>query len=794
MQIENTELLGRFPKQQLPFNQKGKKWRANCVYWGASKNVITSSPVRKSVMHKQINYDLLNGKLHMNDLKLIVNPNEIEAAFIPENIQHYPIMNTKIQVLKGEESKRVFDYRVVVTNPNAITEIERDKAIELKNRVMNLIASNQVEGEDNNKVQELMDYMNYEWQDIREIRANALLNHYVKEQNFPNIFNQGFTDAMAVGEEIYQCTIVQGEPVLIKLNPRKVRVYQSGYSNRIEDADMIVIEDYWSPGRIIDTYNDVLKQEDIKYIEEIQYNNVTGGDEENTDPRLGFIRADNLDDVTAQDLFPNQEDTLNSMPYDFNGNIRVCQVYWKSKRKIKKIKSYDPITGEEVFNLYTEDTIANKEKGETEEVYWINQAWQGTMIGEKLFVNMGPCPIQYNRLSNPSRCHFGIIGSIYNLNDDKPFSLVDIMKPYNYLYDVVYDKLNKLIARNHGKVIRLDLAKVPEKWNIDKWLTILKTAGIAVEDSFKEGNKGLAQGHLAGAMNNASSGVIDAELGSSIQQQIALLEYIRNEMSEVAGISRQREGQISNRETVGGVERATLQSSHITEWLFLTHDDLKKRVLECFLETAKIALKGRNKKFQYILSDMSQRVMDIDGDEFSECDYGLTVDNSNDTQELKNNLPTLVQAGLQNNAISFSTAMKIWNSNSLAEKQRMIENDEKRLREQAIQAQQAELQAKQQEALMKQQTEIAKMEQEDKLNQRDNETKVLIATIQAESSTTPVENVPTADTTARLEEQAKEFAERLALDKERLAFDKEKAQRDAQLKERQINKKPSTSK
>jgi hypothetical protein len=77
-------------------------------------------------------------------------------------------------------------------------------------------------------------------------------------------------------------------------------------------------------------------------------------------------------------------------------------------------------------------------------------------------------------------------------------------------------------------------------------------------------------------------------------------------MGEACGISKQREGQIANRETVGGVERATLQSSHITEWLFAVHDDLKKRVLECFLETAKIAMKGRKKKFEYITSDGSQ--------------------------------------------------------------------------------------------------------------------------------------------------------------------------------------------
>jgi len=47
------------------------------------------------------------------------------------------------------------------------------------------------------------------------------------------------------------------------------------------------------------------------------------------------------------------------------------------------------------------------------------------------------------------------------------------------------------------------------------------------------------------------------------------------------------------------------------------------------METAKIAMKGRSKKFSYILSDGSEKLVNIAGDEFAECDYGLVVDNSN---------------------------------------------------------------------------------------------------------------------------------------------------------------------
>jgi hypothetical protein len=193
----------------------------------------------------------------------------------------------------------------------------------------------------------------------------------------------------------------------------------------------------------------------------------------------------------------------------------VLRVYWKSARRIKKVKSYNPQTGEAEFNFYPETYTINEDLGEEEEILYINQAWEGTKIGKDIYVNMRPRPIQYNRLSSPSRCHFGIVGTIYNLNDDKPYSMVDMMKPYNYYYDVIHDRLNKLLARNLGKLVPLDLAKVPKGWDVEKWMYFAKVNGLIVVDSFKEGNYGAATGKIAGALNNNMS-VIDAELGNSI--------------------------------------------------------------------------------------------------------------------------------------------------------------------------------------------------------------------------------------------------------------------------------------
>ena len=148
-----------FPRQQLPFSQKTKKWRKQCMDWADSKTFFNYSPVRKSTIHKKINYDLLNGKIHMEDMEAILNPESIKVGYIPDRIQHYPVMNSKLNVLRGEETKRVFDFKVVVTNPNAVTEVEDHKKEQLLASLQQLIADNSLSEEDfNQELEKLNDY------------------------------------------------------------------------------------------------------------------------------------------------------------------------------------------------------------------------------------------------------------------------------------------------------------------------------------------------------------------------------------------------------------------------------------------------------------------------------------------------------------------------------------------------------------------------------------------------------------------------------------------------------------
>lgn len=775
------------PRQTLPYKSKNKKWRKQHLDWADDRSLFNYSPVRKCVRNKKINYDLVNGILYMDDLVYMLNPDNIKTEYIPEKIQHYPIINASLNVLRGEELDRVFDYHVVVTNPDSISSIEETKRDQVLQALQNEIRSNYKDDKAfQAKMDEMSDYFRFQWKDIRELRANRLLTHYWREQSFKQTFNHGFMDALTVGEELYQCTIECGEPVLRRLDPTKVRIFMAGDSRNAEDADIIVIEDYLSPGKIIDLYGPQLSTKQVRYLEELptDIGKSATNSMDQLDERHAFLPNYMVtDEAGAQGMFYSDlsgvlEGYNSLLPYDLNGNIRVIHMYWKSLRKIKKVKSFDE-EGKEVFNFYTEKYVIDEAAGETEETFWINQAWEGVKIADNIYINMGPCPVQYNRMSNPSRCHFGIIGTVYNFNNSHPYSMVDMMKPFSYLYDAVHDRLNKLIARNWGKIIPLDLAKIPKGWEIDKWLYYARTNNLAVYNSFNEGSVGAATGRLAGAMNNNTS-VLDAETGDIIQQHMNILEYIKQEIGDVTGITKQRVGQISSRETVGGVERSTLQSTHITEWLFAEHDDLKKRVLTAFLETAKIALKGRKKKFRYLLDDGSYEVIEIDGDQFAENDYGLVVDNSTGTQQLNQNLQTLAQAGLQNQLLTFSTMMKLYGSASLSQKQRMIEDAEKKQQEAQQQQQQQAMEMQQQTIEAQAEQQRAEMELKDKMNQRDNDSRILASRLEAEGYIKAAEakynsdalrdgiEVPqTEDQRLQLQESIRQFDRRLALDEKK---------------------------
>ena len=728
-----TRLSYSTPVQRLPFSKKTKEWRKNNIDGADRHSLYHSESVRKSLKTKIINYNLYDGIVDLRDVTDVVNPYQMDASYIPDSIPHQPIVVPKIDLLLGEEIKRRFDWRVIVSNSDAISKKEEDKKKELMGRLTQFMQANYQEEELQSKMGELEDYMKYDWQDLRERMANQIIKHYYQEQDFDTTFNNGFKDALLVAEEIYQIDLIHNEPVLTKLNPLKVYSIGAGKSNKIEDSSMIVIEDHWSSGKIIDYYHDELKPADIDYIKD--YNSTSSSPSYSDDDNNHNLLHDALDgngENFMDSLLHVAEVNghyFNSNNTDENGNIRVLRVYWKSLKKIKKVKYYDE-EGETQYKIMSEEYIPNEMLGEEVKDLWVNEWWEGTKIGKDIYVSMKPREVQFNSLNNPSYCHPGIVGQVYNTNQGKAVSLMDRMKNYQYMYDVMWDRLNKAIATNYGKIYKLDLSQVPDNWEIEKWMHFAVVNKIAVVDSFKEGSQGAATGKLAGSFGQNSGNTIDMETGTYIQQHVQLLEFIKTEMSEIAGVSRQREGQINNSETVGGVERSVNQSSHITEYWFSTHEKVKLRVLKAFLETAKIALRGNNKKVQYVLDDQTIELLNMDGDVLSEADYGLVLTSSSKSAELEQTLKQYAQAFLQNGG-RLSSIMDIYFSPSLSDMRRKLELAEDKIDERNAQAQEEANKIAKQAQETSLQLEQAKLQLTEDNNIRDNETAVYIAELKA---------------------------------------------------------------
>jgi len=146
--------------------------------------------VRQTLKNKIINLNLYNGLVDIRDLTNVVNPNQIDASYTPDNIPHHPIIVPKIDLLVGEELKRRFDYSVIVTNADAVTKKEEEKKKFLIERLSEYLQANYQEDELKTKMDELGKYMKYNWQDLREKMANQILKHYFQSEEMADKFNK----------------------------------------------------------------------------------------------------------------------------------------------------------------------------------------------------------------------------------------------------------------------------------------------------------------------------------------------------------------------------------------------------------------------------------------------------------------------------------------------------------------------------------------------------------------------------------------------------------------------------
>lgn len=670
-----------FPRQKLSYTEKiknNKEWFKNCVE--ASERIALYN---SSEQHRKLNvlYDLDNDILDESEMEKIFNPTGLENATFPAAVKNYPIVTPKIDLLQGEELKRRFDWNVRSKNFG----VESSDATAISDMLMQLMIE-ELQKESFNKDEfdkrynKLAKYVRYNYKNKDELTATRILQYLYREQVLQEKFNRGFRHAEVGAIEAYRIDIEGDEPVVVVADPRTIYPIRYGDSYRLEDADIIVQITYEPSNKILDEFYDYLTDDNIETLERLNTtirknsNGVLGYKNElppiysnlNFGEGQGFI---DISQFNNSGLFPG-------LPYDKEGNVRVVRSRWVGRKRVAILSFFDE-NGNEKERIVSDLYKPNETLGESIRYIWINEAYEGTKIGSDIFVKMQARDVQMRHFDNHSRCFLGYVGTFYGR------SIMEKMESYQYAYNVYMRRLELIMAKYKGPIYSLDLSKIPDDWEMDKWLYYADILGWAVLDSFNEAKKGVATGKIAGQFNTGNT-VLDPNIGNYIQQTVMMLQQIESMAGKISGVTDQRLGQIDNRETVGGVERAVTQSSHITERLFFVHDETKKRVLAALLDTAKHAYRNsKSKKLNFVLDDMSRIFLEFNGEDFASSEFDLFITNSSNDLEIRQGLKQIAFAAAQNGGRSSMYADIIMTESMSEIIMKLNESDEEMAQRQA---------------------------------------------------------------------------------------------------------------
>lgn len=730
--MEDNLYNSAFPRQKLPLSKKGKKWQEDCVNYIIGEGNVTSGGNSTSYYGElQTYYNLYNSIFDEKDFKSITNPFKVEDGF-PATPHDFNIIRPKVDLLIGEETKRPLNFRVIRTSQEATSEMqEKEKQMILQYIEAAITAKmspeeaqqfqEQLQSGEIMPPEQIAKYMDKDYKDIVENTAYHSLTYLREKLDLDNEFIKGWKDGLISGREIYYVGVLNAEPYAERVNPICFSYDKSPDLDFIEDGSWCCRKMRMPITEVYDRYYDKLEEKDLDRLEEM----------------IGSTPGRNLGDRSPVDM------GIQLRIYDnpiFEGSgkslVNVWHCCWKSFKKIFYVTTTDD-AGQPQINIVDEtyQPVGNEVSVEPD---WIIEVWEGYRAGSDLYFGIQPIEYQHVSIDNPNSQKLPYCGAIYSNTNSKPRSLVSILKPLQYMYIVLWYRLELAIARDKGKVVNMDITQIPKSMNISpaKWMHYLSSVGVNFINPYEEGwNIPGREGGKPAQFNQITA--LDLTMSNVIAEYIQLMDKIEELAGTISGITQQREGAVSASEMVGNVERSVVQSSHITEPLFWVHNQCKRRVLNMLLNTAKGAWEETGKqKLQYIFDNGERAFLDITPKFYYEDMDVFVSDTSKDLENIQK-LQQLIQPAMQNGASLLEAAEILTNDNFNIIKQKL---KDMQTRQEQIQQQQQEAEAQRQQQLQQMQNEAKQQElmlQEAQMDlqryqiDQDNQTKIAVAQINA---------------------------------------------------------------
>jgi hypothetical protein len=765
--------LNIFPDQFKTDKEKqDESWIKNTMDYFSNKAYAEYVKNRDTFVK---NYDLVKGILRMEDfyqepqVRSFTDVLTSDLA-LPSYVKMYSIITTPLNELVGEISKRPDAFRV-----KAFDDDSKSEELEFKTGILQEFVINQakqkiqekaaLQGQeiDDEQLQQMtMDEVKDEldsYTSIAEKWANHILTAQKAEFVLKEKSEDAFRDMLISAREfyhIYEDNSKLGFNVEVA-NPKNTwflttpdRKYISDPTGRAQGAYAAGTVQVMELSEIIESIPDLTKDEIDHLRSSLQdYGliNVRESNLGNPDavPGQDSVMYDTFDPLVLQtrmiiesEMKENNDGLkdflgLTSNVSSFGYKYVVVRSYWISKKKIGKLIYLDEMGNEQsmlVDENYKSKTMPTEQSLEWG---WINQWYQGTKIGPDIY------HIKPFKLLN----YCPIIGLVHEVKNTEAKSLVDLMKPFQVLYNVCMNQLYKLLEKEVGKVYLTSIRHIPIPKDgdaqdaLDIWEMEARNRGVMFIDDSPENLKSPS------SFNQFRD--IDLTRTQEIQSRYNLAMQLKNECWELIGMSKQRMGSVSASESATGTNTAITQSYSQTEPLFVAHEYVLGQLYQGIIDAALYTESQKPQStISYITSSGESAFVQVNGSELKFRDLKVFLTNRPEDQKMFNEIRSLSQAVIQNGG-SLYDVIELYSTNSvrqmkkvfktLKNRQDELQNQQAQQKQQQLDQQNEQAQAQLQQA---QQMQQEKQAHDDYQKELDRINKIEIATIMAESKGQPV--------------------------------------------------------
>ncbi len=693
------------------------EWKHACMDFMEHQAMIFENDKRNDFKK----YQLLGPDYPFSDFGYINNPfqyitEDADDYGNTEEIKHYPIAAQSINTFIGEYIKRPLNFYVVSTSPRA-----RNEQLRIKSEMLFSLVQSQIQQRIVNELQQegldpkaedfaqqvqmrtpeqIQDYFNKDYQDIVEQVGQKICKNLWISGNLDMEFMYGMRHACITAKEFYHIYNVRNQVKIKCKSPLNVFYHKSENTHWVSESEYAGFHEYMTLSAIVDTFNNKLTIENVRDLEKLcnpgarshsaGYNSDIYAS--HTGVTFATMNEDNLDRMLT-----DFQHTGSSFYFNNAGMIRVVQAYWRSKKEVAEVV----FVGEdgEPRTMYI-DRNYKIDYEAVKDVRWeyLDQIYQGTKIGNDIYLDIRPYEHQYYDPEYPTYAPLPIEGCLYNNMHTKPISLVDLMTPWIELYDIVAHELKKDLRKSIGKVMFMSYDNLPKikGFTKEKWLYWLREFGIAwVSNNTK--NQG----------NFSHYSAQDMSFAEQMVMKMNILDKIKMNCDAFAGFSQPRLGDQSSVDSGKQANQSMVASVNQTEYWYFKHSKLVQMVLGQAVNLQKRLIKNsgflRNLFDDMELAYLNYENLDLDNEMLQ-----VFVTNSSEALAQKEMLKQMVTPAMQNGADLLDMSDII-----LAETQSEVRNVLEKLRRQRQQAEEANRKAEQEKLETLERIENTKQDRED---------------------------------------------------------------------------------